>query len=106
MRAGTRCCATSPFTCVPAPFTFSWGPRGPASWGPGTRIPALIVSPYAKKGFVDHTQYDTGSILRFITRRFSLPRLAGLQQRDDALKANGAQPMGDLTNALQLSPNL
>ena len=25
----------------------------------GTRIPALIVSPYAKKGFVDHTQYDT-----------------------------------------------
>jgi len=75
-------------------------------WGPGTRIPALIVSPYAKKGFVDHTQYDTGSILRFITRRFSLPRLAGLQQRDDALKANGGQPMGDLTNALQLSPNL
>ncbi|UEP49431.1 acid phosphatase [Burkholderia ambifaria] len=75
-------------------------------WGPGTRIPALIVSPYAKKGFVDHTQYDTGSILRFITRRFSLPRLAGLQQRDDALKTNGAQPMGDLTNALALSPNL
>ncbi|MCA8094661.1 acid phosphatase [Burkholderia anthina] len=75
-------------------------------WGPGTRIPALIVSPYAKKGFVDHTQYDTASILRFITRRFSLPRLAGLQQRDDALKANGAQPMGDLTNALTLSPNL
>lgn len=75
-------------------------------WGPGTRIPAIIVSPYAKKGFVDHTQYDTASILRFITRRFSLPRLPGLQQRDDALKANGAPAMGDLTNALELSPNL
>ncbi len=37
-------------------------------WGPGTRIPAIIVSPLAKKGFVDKTQYDTASILRFITR--------------------------------------
>ncbi|MGH2564518.1 MAG: alkaline phosphatase family protein, partial [Ginsengibacter sp.] len=26
-------------------------------WGPGTRVPALIISPFAKKGFVDHTQY-------------------------------------------------
>ncbi|NP_001305573.1 universal stress protein A-like protein [Solanum tuberosum] len=42
-------------------------------WGPGTRIPALIVSPFAKKGFVDKTQYDTGSTLRFITHRWSLP---------------------------------
>jgi phospholipase C len=32
--------------------------------------------------------------------------VADLQQRDDALKANGGQPMGDLTNALALSPNL
>ncbi|WP_323120850.1 acid phosphatase [Burkholderia alba] len=72
-------------------------------WGPGTRIPALIVSPFSKTGFVDHTPYDTASILRFITRRFSLPRLAGLKQRDDALVANGGKPMGDLTNALNLS---
>ena len=72
---------------------------------PGTRIPALIVSPYAKKGFVDHTQYDTGRSCAS-SRAASLPRLAGSQQRDDALKANGGQPMGDLTNALQLSPNL
>ncbi len=27
-------------------------------WGPGSRIPALIVSPYAKRGFVDHTLYE------------------------------------------------
>ncbi|MDR3451269.1 MAG: acid phosphatase [Rhodoferax sp.] len=75
-------------------------------WGPGTRIPALIVSPYAKKGYVDHTQYDTASILRFITRRFGLPTLDGLAQRDQALIANGSPPMGDLTNALDFSqPN-
>ena len=47
-------------------------------WGPGSRIPALIVSPFAKKSFVDHTLYDTGSILLLITRRFDLPMLAGL----------------------------
>ena len=40
--------------------------------GPGTRIPAIIISPFAKNGFVDHTQYDTASILRLITRRFGL----------------------------------
>ena len=28
-------------------------------FGPGTRIPTLIVSPFAKRGFVDHTAYDT-----------------------------------------------
>ncbi len=69
-------------------------------WGPGTRIPALIVSPFAKKGFVDHTQYDTTSILRFITKRFDLPVLPGLIARDAALKANGHPAMGDLTEAL------
>ena len=70
--------------------------------GPGTRIPAIIVSPIAKKGTVDHTQYDTASVLRLITRRFGLDTLAGLKARDDALKANGASTMGDLTNALSL----
>jgi acid phosphatase len=69
-------------------------------WGPGSRIPALIASPFAKKGYVDHTQYDTTSILRFITRRFDLPMLPGLAARDSALKANGHPAMGDLSNAL------
>ncbi len=50
-------------------------------WGPGTRIPAIIVSPFAKRGFVDHTPNDTTSILRLITRRFDLPVLKGIAQR-------------------------
>ncbi len=70
--------------------------------GPGTRIPAIIVSPLAKKGTVDHTQYDTASILRLITRRFGLDTLPGLATRDSALTAAGGQAMGDLTNALNL----
>jgi acid phosphatase len=70
--------------------------------GPGTRIPAIIVSPFAKAGTVDHTQYDTGSILRLISRVYDTETLPGLTARDEALKANGAQAMGDLTAALTL----
>ena len=44
-------------------------------WGPGSRIPAIIISPYAKRGFVDHTVYDTTSILRFIEWRWNLQPL-------------------------------
>ncbi|HEY4206974.1 MAG TPA: alkaline phosphatase family protein [Puia sp.] len=44
-------------------------------WGPGTRIPAIIISPFAKKGFVDHTQYETVSILAFIEKRWGLQPL-------------------------------
>ncbi|MDF3834717.1 acid phosphatase [Cupriavidus basilensis] len=72
-------------------------------WGPGTRIPAILISPYAKKGFVDHTQYDTASALRFITHRFVLPTLPGLQLRDTALVANKGKAMGDLTSALDFA---
>jgi phospholipase C len=71
-------------------------------WGPGTRIPALIVSPFARTGTVDHTQYDTTSILRFITNRWKLPVLPGITARDAALAANGLPKMGDLTEALTL----
>jgi acid phosphatase len=70
--------------------------------GPGARIPALIISPLAKRGTVDHTQYDTESILRLISRRFDLQMLPGMVQRDAGLAAHGAPPMGDLTNALDL----
>ena len=70
--------------------------------GPSSRLPAIIVSPFGKKGTVDHTQYDTGSILRLITRRFGLDPLPGVTARDAALVANGGVPMGDLTNALTL----
>ena len=70
--------------------------------GPGTRIPALVISPFAKRHFVDHTQYDTASVLRLITRRFDLPVLPGLTARDQALRANGEHRMGDLTDALEL----
>ncbi len=70
-------------------------------WGPGNRVPTIIISPYAKAGTVDHTPYDTTSILRFITKRFGLDTLDGLKQRDAALLAANQPPIGDLTAALQ-----
>jgi acid phosphatase len=48
-------------------------------WGPGTRIPAIVISPFAKRHHVDHTQYDTTSILKLITRRFALEPLPGVR---------------------------
>jgi len=86
-------------------FGGSWDHLAPPpadALGPGARIPALIVSPFAKRGTVDHTQYDTESILRLITRRFDLEVLPGIAQRDRGLAAHGQPPMGDLTNALDL----
>lgn len=71
-------------------------------WGPGTRIPAIIVSPYAKRGNVDHAPYDTNSILRFIIHRFDLPNLDGIRTRDAAMAARGEQPLGDLSASLNL----
>jgi acid phosphatase len=60
------------------------GTPGPHDlWGPGTRIPALIVSPFLRGNFVvDSTQYDTTSILATIERRYGL---APLSSRDAAV---------------------
>jgi acid phosphatase len=69
--------------------------------GPGSRIPAIIISPFAKKGTVDHTLYDTASIQRLINRRFGLAPLAGLTARDAAIVAGGNKAPGDFTAALQ-----
>src|SRR5438552_2014819 len=49
-------------------------PRGDR-WGPGVRVPAIIISPYAKRSFVDHTTYETTSILKLIETRWNLPPL-------------------------------
>ena len=60
-------------------------------WGPGTRVPTIIISPFAKRHFADHTTYDTTSILKLIETRWHLTPLG----KRDAQAA-------DLTNALDL----
>jgi acid phosphatase len=72
---------------VPPPRGPGWGDR----WGPGSRIPTLIISPFAKRGHVDKTAYDTTSILKLVTNRFGLETLPGVREK-----------MGDLSAALDL----
>ena len=53
-------------------------------WGPGTRIPALVISPFLKGDFVvDRAPHDTTSILATIEHRFGLPALGS---RDAAVR--------------------
>jgi len=68
------------------PSGAGWSDR----WGPGTRIPALLIGPTVKRGHVDSTPYDTGSILKLLTRRFALEPLPGVREK-----------IGDLSAALQ-----
>jgi phospholipase C len=49
----------------------------------GPRVPALIISPYARPGLVDHTTYDSASILRYVEDLFHLPPLTA-RDRDAA----------------------
>jgi phospholipase C len=44
-------------------------------YGLGFRVPLLVISPYARKGFIDHTQYEFSSMLRFAEDELGLPTL-------------------------------
>lgn len=50
-----------------------------AQWGCGYvygfRVPLIVVSAYAKAGYISHSQHDFGSILKFIETSFDLPTL-------------------------------
>jgi phospholipase C len=46
-------------------------------YGLGFRMPTIIISPYSKPGYIDHTQYQFESMLKFIEWRFSLQPLTG-----------------------------
>jgi phospholipase C len=50
-------------------------PPGIDQFGYGPRVPLLIISPYAKQGFISHTQYELSSFLALLETRFSLKPL-------------------------------
>lgn len=56
-------------------------------WGPGTRVPTIIIGPFAKKGYVDHTEYETVSILAFIEKRWDLKPLTARDKNANPLKS-------------------
>jgi len=49
------------------------------AFGEGFRVPTLVVSPWAKHGFIDHTQYEFASFLKLAEVNFNIP---GLGTRD------------------------
>ncbi len=51
------------------------GEQGRCGYGP--RLPLLVISPYAKSNFVDHTVTDQSSIPKFIQDNWSLPAIPG-----------------------------
>ena len=54
-------------------------------WGPGARVPTLVVSPFARKGFVDHASYETTSIIKLIETRFGLAPMTDADGKADAM---------------------
>jgi phospholipase C len=81
-------------------------------FGDGPRIPLMVVSPYAKRGFVDHTYTDHISVVKFIEANWHLAPLSG-RSRDNLpnptasvgnpyVPAN-APAIGDLMTAFDFS---
>lgn len=97
------------------------------AYGPGIRVPMLVISPLAKQGYLDPTTYDHGSVLKLIERVFHLPTLASINHRFDkhtpgnppggneaadgkkygppAPPRDGSNATGDLSNAFIAAPD-
>ncbi len=59
------------------------------SWGSGSiygfRVPLIVISPYAKPGYISHVNHDFGSIVHFVEQVFDLPSLGFADARADDL---------------------
>lgn len=51
----------------------------------GFRVPLIVVSPYARKGYISHVTHDFGSILKFIEKQYGLGSLGYADDRADDL---------------------
>jgi phospholipase C len=83
-----------------------------AFFGDGPRVPLMAVSPFAKRGYVDHTYYDHVSILKFIEGNWGLQTLSARSldnlPNPQATAANPYVPtnspaIGDLMNLFDFS---
>ncbi len=81
-------------------------------FGDGTRIPLLLISPFARRGHVDHVYQDHASILKFIEYNWSLPPLSErsrdclpnpITNADDPYRPVNTPAIGDLTTLFDFS---
>jgi len=63
------------------------GQNGRCGYGP--RLPFLIISPFAKRNYVDHLVTDQSSVIRFIEDNWNLDRIGGGSTDAIAGKLNG-----------------
>jgi phospholipase C len=56
-------------------------PNAIDEYGLGMRVPMIIISPYARKGYISHTTYEMSSVLKFIEQDFELPVLTDRDKR-------------------------
>ncbi len=83
-------------------------------YGYGFRVPAFLVSPYAKKGYIDNTQLDYTSVLKFIQENHGLQPLAARDAKANsfaerlrllaAAAARGIHPLGPAGSQTAVSP--
>jgi phospholipase C len=60
-------------------------------WGPGTRVPAILISKKFDRSDVSHKDYDTTSIIKMIEQRFDLAPLVKRPVRSLAAALHGAE---------------
>ena len=68
------------------------------SYGLGPRVPLLVISPYAKSGYISHSQAEFSSLALFVERNWSLPSLG---QRDSLAETSDLSDFFDYTQAPQ-----
>jgi phospholipase C len=75
-------------------------PQTHAREGLGFRVPLIVVSPYAKAGYISHTQHEIAGTLRLIEETFNLPRIGACTSSDNTFadcRADGFDDMFDFT---------
>jgi phospholipase C len=93
------------------------------AYGLGMRVPAFVISPWAKRGYISGQLYEHNSLLKFIERRFGLPTLASVNHHfdtstpafnNDAARGNAGPPapprdglaqLGDFYEAFDFTQN-
>jgi acid phosphatase len=63
-------------------------PRNNGVWGDGARVPAIVIGPFAKQGFIDHERHDTLSILKTIERLYNLVPLTPYDANASSLESS------------------
>jgi phospholipase C len=72
-------------------------PPQPDFRGLGIRVPCLIISPYAKRGYVSHRRLEFASILKFIEETFGLPHIGSPSDGYTDTRANSPTDSFDFT---------